>query len=106
MSGESFADFSRVPPGPEFGFSANVDALSDFNLLLLGSEELALQEMMTLAVSSAGTFTDSHSDELSVQPRSRGGPRFCHGAPPLGAAGRCYPDPLVRSCGLLVRSWV
>jgi hypothetical protein len=41
----------------------DVDALSDFNLLLLGSEELALQEMMTLVVSSAGTFTDSHSDD-------------------------------------------
>src|SRR6202042_258078 len=41
----------------------DVNALSDFNLLLLGSEELALQEMMTLVVSSAGTFTDSHSDD-------------------------------------------
>ncbi len=41
----------------------DVNALSDFNLLLLGSEELALQEMMTLVVSSADTFTDSHSDD-------------------------------------------
>jgi hypothetical protein len=41
----------------------DVNALSDFNLLLLGSEDLALQEMMTLVVSSAGTFTDSHSDD-------------------------------------------
>jgi len=41
----------------------DVNALSDFNFLLLGSEELALQEMMTLVVSSAGTVTDSHSDD-------------------------------------------
>jgi hypothetical protein len=41
----------------------DVEALSDFNLLLLGSEELALQEMMTLVASSAATLTDSHSDD-------------------------------------------
>ncbi|MGA8576055.1 MAG: hypothetical protein WB609_10320 [Candidatus Cybelea sp.] len=49
--------------GTRFEKCIDVEALSDFNLLLLGSEELALQEMMTLVVSSAGTFTDSHSDD-------------------------------------------
>ena len=41
----------------------DLSPLSDFNLLLLGSEQLALQEMMTLVISSAGAFTDSHSDD-------------------------------------------
>jgi hypothetical protein len=40
-----------------------IDALSDFNLLLLGSGDVALQEMMTLVISSAGSVTDSHSDD-------------------------------------------
>ncbi len=40
-----------------------VDALSDFNLLLLGSDDMAIQEMMTLVISTAGNVTDSHSDD-------------------------------------------
>jgi hypothetical protein len=40
-----------------------VETLSDFNLLLHGSEAMALQEMMTLVISSAGNVTDSHSDD-------------------------------------------
>ncbi len=38
-------------------------ALSAFNLLLLGSEGLRLQEMMTMVISSRGNVTDSHSDD-------------------------------------------
>jgi hypothetical protein len=50
----------------------DVNALSDFDLLLLGSEELALQEMMTLVVSSAGTFTDNGPGGASAaQSRSK-----------------------------------
>jgi len=37
--------------------------LSDFNLLLLGSPEMAVQEMMTLVISSKGNVTDSHTDD-------------------------------------------
>ena len=38
-------------------------ALSDFNILIRGSEDLALQEMMTLVIASPGNVTDSHSDD-------------------------------------------
>jgi hypothetical protein len=38
-------------------------ALSDFNTLIRGSAELALQEMMTLVIASPGNVTDSHSDD-------------------------------------------
>jgi hypothetical protein len=41
----------------------NTNALSSFNILIRGSEELALQEMMTLVISSPGNVTDSHSDD-------------------------------------------
>ncbi|MDP9107220.1 MAG: hypothetical protein M3N49_14980 [Candidatus Eremiobacteraeota bacterium] len=40
-----------------------VDELSDFNVLLLGSDDMSRQEMMTLVISSAGNVTDSHSDD-------------------------------------------
>jgi len=48
---------TRVEP------AIGIAALSDFNVLLLGSEDMALQEMMTLVISSAGNVTDSHSDD-------------------------------------------
>lgn len=38
-------------------------ALSAFNLLLFGSEDLRRQEMMTMVISSRGNVTDSHSDD-------------------------------------------
>lgn len=38
-------------------------ALSDFNTLIRGSEDLAMQEMMTLVIASPGNVTDSHSDD-------------------------------------------
>ena len=38
-------------------------ALSDFNLLIRGTEDLAVQEMMTLVIASPGNVTDSHSDD-------------------------------------------
>jgi hypothetical protein len=41
----------------------NLDPVSEFNVLLLGSDRMALQEMMTLVVSSRGSMTDSHSDD-------------------------------------------
>ncbi len=41
----------------------DVAPLSDFNLLLLGSNDMAEQEIMTLVVSAAGNLTDSHSDD-------------------------------------------
>jgi hypothetical protein len=37
--------------------------LSFFNALIRGSEDLALEEMMTLVIASAGHVTDSHSDD-------------------------------------------
>ncbi|WP_370152910.1 hypothetical protein [Ferrovibrio sp.] len=37
--------------------------LSDFNLLAECRGEIGLQEMLTMVVSSAGTFTDSHTDD-------------------------------------------
>lgn len=37
--------------------------LSNFNLLPEGDEEVAAQEMLTMVVSSAGTFSDSHTDD-------------------------------------------
>ena len=40
-----------------------VDRLSEFNVLLLGSDAMSRQEMMTLVISSAGNVTDSHSDD-------------------------------------------
>ena len=41
----------------------NTDALSFFNTLIRGSEDLALQEMMTLVIASRGNVTDSHTDD-------------------------------------------
>lgn len=38
-------------------------ALSDFNMLIRGSDDLALQEMLTLVISSTGNVTDSHTDD-------------------------------------------
>lgn len=38
-------------------------ALSDFNLLVGASKEVASEEMLTAVVSSAKTFTDSHTDD-------------------------------------------
>jgi hypothetical protein len=38
-------------------------ALSNFNVIVQGSEDLARQEMMTLVIASAGNVTDSHSDD-------------------------------------------
>jgi hypothetical protein len=38
-------------------------ALSYFNTLILGSDDLALQEMMTLVIASPGNVTDSHTDD-------------------------------------------
>lgn len=37
--------------------------LSDFNIIIRGSEALSLQEMMTLVIASRGNVTDSHSDD-------------------------------------------
>ena len=41
----------------------DTDALSSFNLLPVGSEDMRRQEMMTMVVSSRGNVTDSHSDD-------------------------------------------
>jgi hypothetical protein len=40
-----------------------LSALSDFNLMLGGSDAVAEQEMMTLVISTRGNVTDSHSDD-------------------------------------------
>jgi hypothetical protein len=37
--------------------------LSDFNLMANAGGDVGLQEMLTMVVSSAGTYTDSHSDD-------------------------------------------
>jgi hypothetical protein len=41
----------------------DTSALSDFNVLVRGSEDLTRQEMMTLVIASVGNVTDSHSDD-------------------------------------------
>lgn len=41
----------------------DTQALSNFNALIRGSEDLATQEMMTLVIASPGNVTDSHSDD-------------------------------------------
>lgn len=41
----------------------DTSALSSFNLLPLGDDDMRRQEMMTLVVSSRGNVTDSHSDD-------------------------------------------
>ncbi len=38
-------------------------ALSDFNLIIRGSDRLSTQEMLTLVIASPGNVTDSHSDD-------------------------------------------
>ena len=38
-------------------------ALSDFNILIRGTDDLSRQEMLTLVVASPGNVTDSHSDD-------------------------------------------
>lgn len=40
-------------------------ALSDFNVIICGSDDLAREEMMTLVIASPGNVTDSHSDDPS-----------------------------------------
>lgn len=42
--------------------SIDCSALSDFNLLAGAKKPVSTEEMLTLVVSSAGVFTDSHSD--------------------------------------------
>jgi hypothetical protein len=49
--------------GTRVASALGIDELSDFNLLLRGSEDVACQEMMTLVISTAGNVTDSHSDD-------------------------------------------
>jgi len=44
----------------------DVDALSEFNLLPLMEEETSSLEMMSLIISSRGSVTDSHSDDLDI----------------------------------------
>jgi len=39
------------------------EPISDFNLLARSAEDINYQEMLTLVVSSTGTFSDSHSDD-------------------------------------------
>lgn len=41
----------------------DTSCLSDFNILISGSDDLASEEMMTLVIASAGNVTDSHSDD-------------------------------------------
>lgn len=41
----------------------DIEPLSDFNVLLCGSEGMAEQEMMTMVVGTRGNVTDSHSDD-------------------------------------------
>lgn len=41
----------------------DTNTLSKFNTLIRGSEDLAMQEMMTLVIASPGNVTDSHSDD-------------------------------------------
>lgn len=41
----------------------NTKALSNFNALIRGSDDLVLQEMMTLVIASPGNVTDSHTDD-------------------------------------------
>jgi hypothetical protein len=43
--------------------SIDCSRLSDFNLLAEARGEVGAQEMLTMVVSSAGTYTDSHSDD-------------------------------------------
>jgi hypothetical protein len=61
-------DFSRVNitdlhiRGSKLLDYIDVSAVSDFNLLAGARKPAKLQEMLTMVVSSAGVFTDSHSD--------------------------------------------
>lgn len=41
----------------------DTQALSDFNILIRGTDNLSTQEMMTLVIASPGNVTDSHSDD-------------------------------------------
>jgi hypothetical protein len=41
----------------------DVSGLSDYNLLLTGSRDMAYQEIMTLVIGAKGNVTDSHSDD-------------------------------------------
>lgn len=43
--------------------AVDLRSLSEFNLLAHGGGSMAVQEMMTLVMSSQGAFTDSHSDD-------------------------------------------
>jgi len=49
--------------GTSLETTLGIGVLSDFNLLLSGSEAMELQEMMTLVISARGNVTDSHSDD-------------------------------------------
>lgn len=44
----------------------DVNALSDFNLFPLMSEESSSLEMMSMVISSEGALTDSHSDDMDI----------------------------------------
>jgi len=47
----------------EMGGLIDTRALRDFNVLLCGSSEMQVQEMLTLVISTKDYFTDSHSDD-------------------------------------------
>ena len=49
--------------GTRFFDWLDCEPISDFNLLARADEDINYQEMLTLVVSSAGTFSDSHSDD-------------------------------------------
>src|SRR5258708_16312801 len=49
--------------GPKVTKHIDCAHLSDFNLLAEARGEVGEQEMLTMVVSSKGTFTDSHSDD-------------------------------------------
>jgi hypothetical protein len=41
----------------------DLEPLSDYNILLCGSEDMAQQEIMTMVIGARGNVTDSHSDD-------------------------------------------
>jgi hypothetical protein len=47
----------------KFEAGINSSALTDGNLLRFGSEDMAMQEMFTLVISTMGAMSDSHSDD-------------------------------------------
>jgi hypothetical protein len=49
--------------GTRLATNLGLETISDFNVLITGSEAMAEQEMMTVVIGSAGNVTSSHTDD-------------------------------------------